>query len=298
MKIVVTGASGRVGRAIYVRLAREHDVTGIDRSPSSTADVVADLHDAAALRRALAGADAVVHTAALHAPQVGLVSDAEFHRVNVDGTQRVLDAVAAANVPRLVFTSSTAVYGEAATPAGRAGWVDETLAPQPRTIYHRTKLAAEALLRTAAGEGGPVVRILRMSRCFPEPAPVMAAYRLHRGVDARDVAHAHALALCDAGAAHATYVISGTTPFVPDDAAALAADAAAVLRLRAPGLVEEFDLRDWPLPRTIDRVYDAGLALRELRWQPHYGVDDVLDAYDAYSPEVLPPRRGTWVAQE
>ena len=297
MKIVVTGASGRVGRAIWVLLARTHDVVGIDRAPSSTADVVGDLGDDALLRRAFVGADAIVHTAALHAPHVGVVPDAEFERVNVDGTRRVLDAAVALRVPRIVFTSSTAVYGHAATPASRAGWVDETLEPAPVTIYHRTKLAAETLLRDAALAGGPVVRILRMSRCFPEPAPVMAAYRLHRGVDARDVAHAHALALTHAGAAHATYVISGATPFVHDDVDALAVDAPSVLRRRAPDLVEEFDLRDWPLPRSIDRVYDAGLAARELGWRSRHGVDDVLDAYDAGSPEVLPPRR-EWTANE
>ena len=293
MKIVVTGVSGRVGRAIYVRLAREHDVIGLDRAPSSTADVVGDLGDAALLRRVLAGADAVVHTAALHAPHVGLVSDAEFERVNVDGTRRVLDAAVAANVPRLVFTSSTAVYGDAATPRDRAGWVDETLAPQPVTIYHHTKLAAEALLRTAADFGGPVVRILRMSRCFPEPAPLMAAYRLHR-----DVAQAHALALTDAGRPHATYIVSGATPFQPGDAQALLHDAPSVLRARCPDLVEEFALRDWTLPAAIDRVYDAGAIARELGWRPRYGYDEVLAMFDAGWSEVLPPRRGAWTANE
>lgn len=298
MKIVVTGTSGRIGRAIHVRLSREHDVIGIDRAPSSTADVVGDLGDDALLRRAFAGAAAIVHTAALHAPHVGLVADAEFERVNVDGTRRVLDAAVAANVPRIVFTSSTAVFGDAATPHDRAGWVDETLVPQPVTIYHRTKLAAEALLRDAAEAGGPVVRILRMSRCFPEPAPLMATYRLHRGVDARDVADAHALALVDAGARHATYVISGATPFRCEDAEALLRAAPSVLRARCPELVEEFELRDWSLPASIDRVYDASLAVRELGWRPHYGFDEPLAMFDAGWPEVLPPRRGALTANE
>ncbi|MDC8015987.1 NAD-dependent epimerase/dehydratase family protein [Tahibacter soli] len=298
MKIVVTGASGRIGRAIHVRLSREHDVVGFDRAPSSTADVVGDLDDAVLLRRVCDGADAIVHTAALHAPHVGLVADAQFERVNVDGTRRVLDAAVAANVPRFVFTSSTAVFGDAATPRERAGWVDEALAPQPVTIYHRTKLAAEALLRDAAGAGGPVVRILRMSRCFPEPAPLMAAYRLHRGIDARDVADAHALALADTAGPQATYVISGATPFLPDDADALLRDAPSVLRARCPELVEEFELRDWPLPASIDRVYDAALAMRELRWRPHYGFDEPLAMFDAGWSEVLPPRRGAWTANE
>ena len=84
-----------------------------------------------------------------------------------------------------------------------------------------------------------------------EPAPVMAVYRLHRGVDARDVAHAHALALTHAGAAHATFVISGATPFRRDDCEALLADASSVVRLRVPALAEAFDARGWTLPERI-----------------------------------------------
>jgi general nucleoside transport system ATP-binding protein len=72
---------------LVVRLARQHQVLGLDRVPSSTAHWVGDLGDAALLRRALQGVDAVVHTAALHAPQVGLVPDAEFQRINVDATR-------------------------------------------------------------------------------------------------------------------------------------------------------------------------------------------------------------------
>ena len=58
------------------------------------------------------------------------------------------------------------------------------------------------------------VTSLRMSRCFPEPAEFMAWYRLHRGIDRRDVAEAHALAL-DRRGPPATYVISAATPFEP-----------------------------------------------------------------------------------
>ena len=45
-------------------------------------------------------------------------------------------AACAAGVGQLLYTSTTALYGDAATPPHAAGWVDETLTPQPRTIYH------------------------------------------------------------------------------------------------------------------------------------------------------------------
>ncbi|MDX2141775.1 MAG: NAD(P)-dependent oxidoreductase [Rhodospirillaceae bacterium] len=290
MKIVVTGSGGRIGRAIYRRLAPQHDVIGLDRAPSSTAHVLADICDDGALARAMKGADAVIHVAALHAPHVDVVSDADFARVNVEGTRRVLTAAVEAGVRRLVLTSTTALYGYASKSPDGAVWVDENTVPKPRNIYHRTKLEAEELLREAAQHHGLQVRIIRMSRCFPEPAPVMAAYRLHRGVDARDVAAAHALALINTGAPSQTYIVSGRTPFVPSDSPALLRDAPAVLAQRAPDLVRAFAARGWPLPRSIDRVYCAQRAERDLGWTPRFGFDEVLAEHDRESPEVLPPR--------
>lgn len=289
MKILVTGASGRIGRAVWVRLAREHEVSGLDRTPSSTVAWCGELDDEALLRRALAGVDAVVHVAALHAPQVGLVADEAFERVNVRATARLAELAAAAGARRFVFTSTTALYGGAATPAGRAGWVDEALEPQPRSVYHRSKLAAEARLEELAPRLGLALTVLRMSRCFPEPAPAMALYRLHRGIDARDVAAAHALALDEARPGCRRFIVSGQTPFVAADAEALWHDAPTVLRRRAPALVEAFAQRGWPLPRSIDRIYSPARAMQQLGWRPRHGFDEVLRQLDEESPEVLPP---------
>ena len=78
MGILVTGSSGRIGRAIYAKLSGDHEVLGLDRSPFATADFVGALSDQVLLRKALRKMDAVVHTAALHAPHVGLSADAGF----------------------------------------------------------------------------------------------------------------------------------------------------------------------------------------------------------------------------
>jgi nucleoside-diphosphate-sugar epimerase len=132
---------------------------------------------------------------------------------------------------------------------------------------------------------------LRMSRCFPEPAPLMAAYRLHRGIDARDVAEAHALAAAADLDPWSVFVLSAATPFRRDDLDRLWHDAPAVLRERAPGLVAEFARRGWPLPPRVDRVYDAARAERALGWRTRYGFSEVLAQLDAGSPEVLPAER-------
>jgi nucleoside-diphosphate-sugar epimerase len=289
MKVLITGASGRVGRAISIRLYPGHEVLGYDQAPSSTADVVASLEDTDRLRSALEGVDAVVHTAALHAPHVGVRSEAEFERVNVRFTGDLLRLSVAAGVRRFIFTSTTALYGAAATPREKAGWVTEDTVPQPRTIYHRTKLQAESVLEAAAGRGELDVTVLRMSRCFPEPAPLMASFRLHRGVDARDVAHAHAAALESSSGGFRRFIISGATPFRPEDCEELLESAPTALRHRAPELVAEFERRGWDLPGSIDRVYCSHEAVRELGWNPQYGFGEVLAEYDRHSPEVLPP---------
>lgn len=69
MRILLTGSSGRVGRAIYNHLAARHEIIGIDRTPFATTSIVADFADADLLRRVVPGADAIIHSAALHAPR-------------------------------------------------------------------------------------------------------------------------------------------------------------------------------------------------------------------------------------
>jgi UDP-glucose 4-epimerase len=288
MKILVTGSTGRVGRAIYVRLCAEHAVVGIDVAPSSTADIVAPIQDAGAAAAALRGVDAVVHVAALHAPHVGHRSDADFDAINVEATRQLARLAIDAGVKRFLLTSTTALYGAGAPQGAPAAWVTEDTPPRPRTIYHRTKLAAERALETHAGS--LAITCLRMSRCFPEPAPLMAAYRLHRGVDARDVAEAHALALDWKGPGFRKLVISGATPFLPADAAALGSEAAAVIAHRAPRIAAAFAARGWRLPARIDRVYDSTRAVAELGWRPRHGFEEVLAELDRGSPEVLPCR--------
>jgi UDP-glucose 4-epimerase len=290
MKIVVTGSSGPVGRAIYERLARLHRVVGVDRRPSPTADVVCDLADTAAIRSALVGADAVVHTAALHAPHVGREPDAEFRRINVEGTRLLAGQAIAVGVSRFVYTSTTSLYGVLAPPGtAPAAWIDEHTVPRPRTIYHETKLQAEQLLQRYGQAGAMIVTILRMSRCFAEPAPDMAVHRLHRGIDARDVATAHERAIETFNSLGArTYLISAATPFLPQDCADLGRDAGRVLQRRAPALVAAFASRGWPLPATLDRVYDSRQAQRDLRWKPEFGFEHILTKDAAVLDEPRP----------
>ena len=116
-KALVTGAGGFIGNAVCRRLAAEGaDVIGLDASENAAARIGdagaeplrADITHRAATVEALAGAELVVHTAAI----VGdMGSMADHVRVNVGGTANVLDAAAATGAKRAVHLSSVVVYG-------------------------------------------------------------------------------------------------------------------------------------------------------------------------------------------
>lgn len=288
MKILVTGSAGRVGRAIYIKLMKTHHVVGIDKTPCSTADYVGDIRDIGLLTEALEGVDVIVHTAALHAPHVGLVSDQEFEDINIKATEKLALLAVKQGVKHFVFTSTTALYGFSSTPDGIAGWVDETVTPRPKTIYHTSKIEAEQILENVSNLFNLPVTVLQMSRCFPEPANLMALYRLTRGIDARDVANAHLCAIEKRFSGFKRYIISGKTPFNKTCCEQLYLNGDDVVKEYAPELAKDFAARAWYLPKSLDRVYDSSLAQLELGWQPKYGYESVLDMLDNDFAEVLP----------
>lgn len=288
MRILVTGSAGRVGRAIYIKLMRTHDVVGIDKTPCSTADYIGDIRDSALIDRVLENIDVIVHTAALHAPHVGLVPDSEFTSINVDATEKLALAGVKAGVKHFIFTSTTALYGYASTPKSIAGWIDEEVTPQPKSIYHKSKIAAETKLEEISNLFQLPVTVLQMSRCFPEPADLMAIFRLTRGIDARDVANAHLCAVEKRLSGFNRFIISGATPFHFSDCEALYNEAGAVIKHKCPEIALAFQQRSWQLPQSLDRVYDSSSARDKLGWSPIHGFESILEMLDTETAEVLP----------
>jgi nucleoside-diphosphate-sugar epimerase len=281
MRILMTGSSGpKTGATVAGCLAQSHELCGIDLAPGLHTQHVLDITTIRDWRPYLAGVDAVVHFAALHAPHRETYSRDAFYALNVHTTERLLDAAREAGVRRFLLASSTSVYGRAmrtAKDTGRAAWVTEALGPEPEDIYDETKLAAEALCRTAHSESLQTAA-LRFSRCFPEPLPLMAVYRLHRGVDARDVGQAFELALRVRLESFGVFNVSGATPFQEGDCGMLWCDAPQVLKARVPELVAEFERRGWALPASIDRVYVPAKAIDVLGFIPQFGWRDSLSA--------------------
>ena len=281
MKILITGSSGpKVAAHVATILAQTHDVIGVDIAPSPTTSIVADITHIKDWQAHLQGVTAVIHFAALHAPHRETHSAAQFRVTNVDATRRLLDSARDAGIKRFVLASSTSVYGKAMRNKNSAVWVTEDLQPEAEDIYDETKLAAEQLCRDAFSPTF-ITTALRFSRSFSEPAPLMALYRLYRGVDARDVAQAFALSLTAQLTQFEAFNISGETPFRKEDCEALAISPAEVLQRRAPELVAEFSRRHWPLPATIDRVYVIEKAKARLNYAPQFGFCEVLCALDA-----------------
>ncbi len=179
--------------------------------------VFGTLEDFPALLRGCEGCDVVFHVAAALGPN----ADARtLFRVNVDGTENVLRAAASAGVGRVVFTSSVAVYGEAA-PEG----AEEEIPLHPSGPYGESKMRAEALCLRYMQERGVHVTILRP--CFVygpgDPYFLPTAVSVLRGgwfpvvdggrlpvdlVHVEDVAKAHLLAATAPQAAGRAYNVT------------------------------------------------------------------------------------------
>ncbi|KMO81880.1 NAD-dependent epimerase/dehydratase family protein [Mycolicibacterium obuense] len=153
-RILITGASGNVGAGVLRELRRqepEAELVGVCRRPPMRGQLYenvqwcpVDLAAADATSRladAMRGADAVIHLALAVHP----VDDEDYlYRVNVVGTQAVLDAVVAAEVSHLIYASSLGIYAPSETPTPVTEGYPTT--GQSTSVYSRHKVAVESLL--------------------------------------------------------------------------------------------------------------------------------------------------------
>ncbi len=161
-RILLTGGAGFIGSHTYVALvAAGYDVTVLDNFENAQRDVPdrlagitgrptdvidADIRDADAMRAALArGVDAVVHFAARKSIPEGEADPMGYYRSNCAGLMNVTEAMRAAGVTRIVFSSSAAVYGNAKTVP-----ITEETPKNPENTYARTKVFGEEYLQAIA----------------------------------------------------------------------------------------------------------------------------------------------------
>jgi nucleoside-diphosphate-sugar epimerase len=168
--LVITGAAGRIGSALVPLLRRpDRRLRLVDRSQGATDDSGADVSwhlldvaDEEGLRAVFAGAEAVVHLAGLSRES----SWDDILRVNVAGTQHVLEAARRAGVRRLMLASSVHAVGYTTADEARKAAV---LPPRPDTFYGWSKAAVEALGSLYADRYGMTIVSARI--CTFQPVP-------------------------------------------------------------------------------------------------------------------------------
>jgi len=326
MRVFLTGGTGLIGSHTAALLVeRGHDVVALCRRGSDTAFLrglgcaVAEgdvTEAAAALGPLVEGCSHVVHGAAL----VYAGDDwPTIHRVNVEGTQNVLEAAARAGVTRAVHLSSVAVYGTV------EGGVDERTpvdTPLPHDdFYARSKREAELEARSVEARSGLAVTVLRPSAVYGERdrLTTQRIARMLRGpvsflvgpggnsipmVYAGNVAEAVLVAL-EAGRAGATYDVAMDHPLtqrallegiaaglgrkarlvpLPSGLVLPAATALQALGMKTPGS------KHLPLVRVVrlalgENPYPSRAIRKELGWNPSHRHEDAL------------PRAGSWLRE-
>ena len=210
MRVLITGATGFVGRAVCEAVVREgHSVRRMARGsrshslePQNSAMewVRGSVLSPNDLRQGMQGCDAVIHLVGI----IGEIGDQTFERVHLEGTRRVLEAALTSGVRRIVHMSALGTRPEAAS------------------RYHQTKWAAEEAVRSSGldwtvfrpsliyGPGDGFVNLFAgMSRWSPVLPVIGRGTSLLQPVSVDCVARAFARALDSKAAVHQTYDLCG-----------------------------------------------------------------------------------------
>lgn len=185
MKCVVTGGCGFIGSHLVDALVdRGNQVTVVDdlsTGDASNLNPAAEFRnvsvlDEDALREAIEGAPVVFHLAALPRIPRSIEDPVNTHRVNVDGTLHVLEAARRAGVRRVVYSSSSSVYG-----TQRTHLMQEDMTPEPLSPYALQKLIGEQYASMYARLYGMTVVSLRYFNVYGPRQPEEGAYALTIG---------------------------------------------------------------------------------------------------------------------
>ncbi len=218
MRILVTGGAGYIGsHTAHLLAERGHDVAVLDDlghgHRAAVRDlplIVGDIRDADLVSRTLRdrGIDAVVHFAAYKSVEESVADPGRYFDNNVGGTLAVLRSMAAADVRRIVFSSTCAVYGPPdALP------VDERAALDPMNPYGASKLLSERLLpwfETAHGIRFAALRYFNAAGAAPDGSS---------GEDWHDAANLVPVVLSVAAGRRPALTINGTDHPTPDGTA-------------------------------------------------------------------------------
>lgn len=301
MKIAVSGANGFVGRSVLSELAANgHVAVPLVRRASDLAGevITGDLSDGYLSAANIAGCDVIIHLAARTHVMKEMASDpmAEYRRINVEGTDRLLDAAIEAGVRRFVYMSSVKAIGESSLPGQPLG---PDTPPRPEDAYGHSKLEAEALIKERCEAAGMEWVIVRPPLVYG-PGVKANFERLvawvHRGiplpfaridnrrsfVDVRNLADATVLAATIDAAAGEAFMVCDTTLSTPQLTRAIGTAISRPPRLiPVPPSLLRFAARITGTGPAIDRIcgsleLDATQAIDILGWQPRRSFETSL----------------------
>jgi nucleoside-diphosphate-sugar epimerase len=275
MRVVVTGGSGKAGRAVVADLLEHgHDVLSVDvvRGDLPCPQLQADLVDHGQTIEVLHGADAVVHLAAI--PSSGLRPEQDTFRINILSTYNVFAAAQLVGLKRVVWASSETIFGlpfERARPAYAP--LDEEAPGNPESSYALSKLVSEEMARQHHRWSGIPYVGLRFSNIM-EPTdyerfptfwddPHARKWNLWGYVDARDVAQSCRLGLeADLGAEHFSITAADTVMNRPS-------------RELLAAVFPEVEVRELG---EFDTLVSIAKARRLLGYEPRFSWRDALGA--------------------
>jgi nucleoside-diphosphate-sugar epimerase len=225
MKIVVTGSSGQLGQRVVQNLsAAGHDILGVDQvaNPSGQPSWICDLSRTGDLFEAFAGAQAVVHLAAIPAPN--LATDSVTFNNNVSATYNVLKVAADLRIRRVVIASSIGAYGFLyAQKMSQPQYLplDEDHPCQPTDPYGLSKLIGERIADSFATQTGASIASLRLPGINFDPEFKLIKERLSNPryrlpgfwtyIDARDAAEVCHLGLKASPPGHTIFSAAAPT---------------------------------------------------------------------------------------
>lgn len=282
MRIVVVGGAGRLGSALVGRMSLDPQVSTvvIDKStPASPADadvalVALDAHDSAELATYLHPKDVVVHVAALHGFHLDAgISDGECWRANLQLTESVTRACVRRHVHRLVFTSSTSVYGSGSY-TGPASILDELTPVAPEDVYDHAKLAAEAVVTASNDllEGGAVC--LRLGRFRFDDEDSRELGKLSTGLDLADAVAAVWTATAARRLVRPVYVVASDVRMPPWARRALGDNLKDTVQMFMPNLSRLSRLGYVRLPERIRKSVASKQFRQDFGWLPSRTVED------------------------
>lgn len=263
-RVLLTGAAGFIGSHLaealvargdevvgfdafdpfYPRAVKERNLAGL-RGAARFRLVEGDIRDAAAIGRELTKETVVVHLAAKAGVRPSLADPAGYASVNVAGTASLLDACRTAGVSRLVFGSSSSVYGDDTPVPFR----EDAVCVAPVSPYAATKRAGELLLGSVAGVFGLRAISLRFFTVYgPRQRPDLAIHAF-----ARRLLKGEALPIFGDGTDSRDYT------YVDDIVRGVVAAIDRTGQL-APGTVETYNLggdRPVPLARMVETLAAA-----------------------------------------